>query len=87
MPAAAGGEEEGPEKRLWQRNTMPAISNTSTAMHATTMPTIAPVAKDLEGLATGATVGAREVNFPNTVENLSILMDPSPVIGSHPVVG
>ena len=86
MPAAdAGGD--GTEKLLWQRNTMPTISKISTAMHAITMPTIAPVDKDLEGLATGATVGARDENFPKTVENLSTLMDPSPVMGSHPVVG
>ena len=65
---------------------MPAISNTITAKHATTMPIIAPVVKDLEGLVTGADDGLK-VNDSKTAVNLSILMDPSPVMGSHPVVG
>ena len=83
--AAAGGD--GPEKLLWQRNTMPTINKTSTAMHAITMPTIAPVDKDLEeGLAAGAAVGLK-VNVLKTAINSSTLMDPSPVMGSHPVVG
>ena len=110
MPAAdAGGD--GPEKRLWQRNTMPTINKISAAMHATTMPIIAPVDKDLEGLAAGADDGvddgagdgaddgvddgaddgagdeADDGNVLETAINLSTLMDPSPVMGSHPVVG
>ena len=86
MPAADTGED-GPEKLLWQRNTMPTISKTTTAMHAITMPTIAPVDKDLEeGLAAGAAVGLK-VNVLKTAINSSTLMDPSPVMGSHPVVG
>ena len=62
---------------------MPTINKISTAMHATTMPTIAPADKALEGLAAGAAVGLK----PKTARNFSILMDPSPVMGSHPVVG
>ena len=86
LSAAAGGE--GPEKLLWQRNTMTTISKISTAMHAITMPTIAPVDKDLEeGLAAGADVGADDGNVAKAARNFSILMDPSPVMGSHPVVG
>ena len=84
--SAADARGECLEKRLWQRNTMPTISKISTAMPATTMPTIAPVDNDLEGLAAGAAVGLK-VNVLKTAINSSTLMDPSPVMGSHPVVG
>ena len=108
MPAfGAAGEEEGPEEHWRRRNTIPTISNTSTAMHATRMPIISPVAKDWprelpldleelvagaadgvdDGVDDGADDGAGDENVAKTVENLSILMDPSPVMGSHPVVG
>ncbi len=82
MPAAG----RDLEKRLRQRNTMSTISKISTAMHARTMPTIAPVDNELEGLVTGAAVGLK-VNVAKTAVNLSMLTDPSPVMGSHPVVG
>jgi len=56
VPAAAVGGD-CPEKLLWQRNTMPTISKTTATIHATMMPTISPVDKDLEGLASGADDG------------------------------
>ena len=112
--AMVPAEAEGPEERCWRRKY--DIANTSkhtSAMHAKVMPTIAPVVKDLEGLATGAAVGVSvgvnvgvsvgvnvgvkvgenvgvnvELNVELTsAENFSTLIDPSPVIGSHPVVG
>ena len=90
MPAAAAGGD-GPVKLLWQIHTMPTISKISAAMHATTIPIINPVDKDLEGLASGAgdgaDDGAGDGNVAKTAINSSTLMDPSPVMGSHPVVG
>ena len=70
--AASAARGEGLEKRLWQTNTIPAIRKTSTAKAAMAMPTIAPVDKDLEGLATGAAVGLK-INDPKTAVNLSTL--------------